>query len=212
MHDTPTTYEIGQFVGFVPIEEPVDLTPDLGKPHYWLQTEPGREMTAQANLVMRKIPFYLPTILKSARIPARQHAAGEDHPDIALPLFPRTIFFTEKVLVAKEMAIRSTPGMLSNPFVMFGERFAVLRPHHVQAIRYIEAGERELYLRAKGRKNMPTYIPRIGETVSFIVDEVLGGRRGTVADIDDAGRITLLVELMKREVRVKTTADRIEPV
>jgi transcription antitermination factor NusG len=208
----PKLYEIGQFVGFVPIEETIDLTPALDASYFILQTEPGREMTAQANLILRRVPFYLPTILRSARISARRHAAGDDHPDVAVPLFPRTILISEKVVAAKEGRIRSTPGILSNPFMRFGEYFAVLRPVAMQAIHYIEAGEREIYYRQKSRKNQPIYIPKVGETVSFMVDEVLGGRRGTVAEIDDEGRISLLMEIMKRTVRVKTTADRIEPV
>lgn len=212
MTNAPALYEIGQIVGYVPIEEPIDLTPEPGARYFWLQTEPGREMTAQTNLILRKVPFYLPTILKPARVSAIRHAACEDHPDIAISLFPRTIFISEKVVAAKECFIRSTPGLLSDPFMRFGEEFAMLRPAAVQAIRYIEAGERELYWRRKKRKNTSVYMPRVGESIRFMVDEVLGGRAGTVADIDDAGRITLLMEIMKREVRVKTTADRIEPV
>lgn len=208
----PKVYEIGQFVGYVPVEEPIDLTPDPGANHYWLQTEPGREMTAQANLLLRKVPFYLPTMLRPARLPSHRHVAGEDHPDVMAPLFPRTIFVSEKVLAAKERSIRSTPGMCSNPFVQFGEEFAVLRPIAMQAIQYIEAGERELYYRARRRKNAPAYIPKVGESVSFLVEEVLGGQRGKVSDIDEQGRITILMEIMKRTVRVRTTADRIEPV
>lgn len=208
----PKLYKIGDFVGFVPIEETIDLTPDPDARYLWLQTEPGREMTAQANLIMRKVPFYLPTMLRPARLPAHSHQAGEDHPDILAPLFPRTIFINEKVVESKERCIRSTPGMLSNPFVRFGEEFAVLQPRAMQAIQYIEAGERELYYRSKKRKNAPVYIPTIGEEVSFLVEEVLGGQRGTVAEVDDDGRITILMEIMKRTVRVKTTSDRIEPV
>jgi hypothetical protein len=205
-----TLYEIGQFVGYVPVEEPVDLTPEPGARYLWLQTEPGREMTAQANLIMRRVPFYLPTILRSARISARRHAAGDDHPDVIIPLFPRTILISEKVVQAKETLIRSTPGMLSNPFMKFGDRFAVLRPLAMQVIQYIEAGERELYYRSKGRTDV--VIPKVGDNVKFLVDEVLGGQRGVVADVDEDGRISLLMEIMKRTVRVKTTADRIEPV
>jgi transcription antitermination factor NusG len=208
----PKVYEIGQFVGYVPIEETVDLTPAPDASYYVLQTEPGREMTAQANLVLRRVPFYLPTILRAARLSARRHAAGEDHEDVAVPLFPRTILISEKVVAVKERIICSTPGMLSEPFMMFGECFARLRPFAMQVIQYIEAGEREVYYRAKGRKGAPVYMPKVGEAVKFMVDEVLGGRRGTVADIDDDGRISLWVEIMKRTVRVKTTADRIEPV
>ncbi len=206
------TYEIGQFVGYVPVEDPVDLTPEPGARYLVLQTEPGREMTAQSNLVIRKVPFYLPTILRAARIPARRHAAGEDHPDVAVPLFPRTILISEKVVQAKEGMIRSTPGMLSNPFMKFGEYFAILRPLAMQVIQYIEAGERELYYRQRGRAGAPAYLPSVGDAVRFLVDEVLGGQRGVVADVDDDGRIGLLMEIMKRTVRVKTTSDRIEPV
>lgn len=208
----PKMYEIGQFVGYVPVEEPLDLTPEDGARYLVLQTEPGREMTAQANLVIRKVPFYMPTILRSARISAKRHGAGADHPDIAVPLFPRTILIIERVVDAKERTIRSTPGMLSNPFMKFGDHFAVLRPIAMQVIQYIEAGERELYYRQKGRPNVPTVLPKVGDAVRFLVDEVLGGQRGVVSEVDDDGRISLLVEIMKRTVRVKTTADRIEPV
>lgn len=208
-------YKIGDFVGFVPIDEPIDLTPDPQAVYLWLQTEPGREMTAQANLIIRKVPFYLPTMLRPARLPARAHQASEDHPDVLAPLFPRTIFISTKVVEAKERCIRTAPGMLPNPFVRFGEDFAMLQPRAMQAIQYIEAGERELYYRSKKRKrspNVPAYIPNIGEEVSFLVEEALGGKRGTVADVDVDGRITILMEIMKRTVRVKTTSDRIEPV
>jgi len=59
---------------------------------------------------------------------------------------------------------------------------------------------------------VPAYLPNVGDAVRFLVDEVLGGQRGVVADVDDDGRISLLMEIMKRTVLVKTTADRIEPV
>jgi transcription antitermination factor NusG len=209
----PNLYKIGDIVGFIPAEEPVDLTPDPQGVYFWLQTEPGREMTAQTNLIMRKVPFYLPTILRAARLPAHRHIAREDHPDVAMPLFPRAIFVSGKVLGAKERCIRSTPGMLANPFVRFGDEFAVLNPLAMQTIQYIEAGERELYLRKKKRpKNLPIYIPQIGEEVSFLVEEVMGGKRGIVSEVDDDGRISILMDIMKRTVRVRTTADRIEPV
>src|ERR1700761_431016 len=123
----PMTYEIGQVVGYVPLEEPIDLTPDGDAEYLWLQTEPGREMTAQANLLLRKIPFYLPTILRPARLPTKKHLAKEDHPDVMLPLFPRSIFVSTWVMAAKEMAIRTTPGMQSNPFIWLDDKPARVR-------------------------------------------------------------------------------------
>jgi hypothetical protein len=212
MQQQPKTYEIGQYVDHVEVEKPIDLTPALDECYFVLQTEPGREMTAQANLLLSKVPFYLPTILRAGRISAKRHAAGETHPDVMVPLFPRTILISEKVVMAKKGRILSTPGMAYNPFMQFGENYAVLRPLGVQAIRYIEAGERELYYRESKRQNVPFYMPKVGEDVSFLVEEVLGGKRGRVEEVDDEGRITLLIEIMKRTVRVRTTADRIEPV
>jgi len=67
-------------------------------------------MTAQANLILRKVPFYLPTILRAARISARRHAEGEDHPDVAMPLFPRMIWSAKRSSKAKHDCIRSTPA------------------------------------------------------------------------------------------------------
>lgn len=208
----PMTYEIGQFVGYVPIEKPVDLTPDPDQNYVVLQTEPGREMTAQANLIMRKVPFYLPTVLRAARISARRHGAGDDHPDVAIPLFPRTLFVAESVVGAKLDLIRTSPGMRSDPFLHIGEWVAMLRPFDVQVVQYIEYGEREIFVRQSGRKVGPVYRPKLGEQVRFLADEVLGKFKGTVSNVDDDGRITLWVELMKRVVRVKTTADHIGPV
>lgn len=179
---------------------------------YVLSTEPNREMTAQANLVLRQIPFYMPTIYRAARLSARQHAAGADHPDITLPLFPRTLFITEKDLERNYHLIPTLPGMTSKPVMMFGEHFAMLRPEGMAAIRYIEAGERELYLRQKRRPQMPAYLPEIGEEVRVLLEEVMGGTCGTVCEVDDKGRITLLTEIMKRTVRVKVSANQIEPV
>lgn len=209
----PRLYKIGEFVGFVETEPVIDLVPDPNDAYFWLQTEPGREMTAQANLIMRKVPFYMPSILRAARLPAAQHLAGEDHPDVSMPLFPRTIFVSAKVMEAKERVIRKSPGMVSNPYVRFGEEFAMLQPRAMRIIQYIEAGERELYLRKKKRpKTLPTYIPEVGEEVRFLVEEVMGGKTGIVSEVDEAGRISILMEIMKRTVRVRTTADRIEPV
>jgi hypothetical protein len=209
----PRLYKIGEVVGYVEAEPPVDLVPDPEDVYFWLQTEPGREMTAQTNLIIRKVPFYLPTILRAARLPAAKHVAGDDHPDIAMPLFPRTIFISGKVLAAKQRAIRSSPGMCSEPFVRFGEEFAKLTPYGMKVIQYIEAGERELYLRKKKRpKTAAAYIPEVGEEVRFLVEEVMGGKTGIVSEVDEAGRISILMEIMKRTVRVRTTADRIEPV
>ncbi|WP_316234645.1 transcription termination/antitermination NusG family protein [Bradyrhizobium sp. SZCCHNR1020] len=192
-------------------------SPELGETqfaaqsYYIVLTEPNREMTAQANLTLRKIPFYLPTIFKPARISARRQAKGEDHPDILVPLFPGIMFIAADVLSWRYELICATPGMRSRPLMQFGEREALLTSVGMQAVRYIEAGEREIYLRAKGRK-LPDHMPKVGEEVRVLVDEVMGGLTGKVIEVDERGRITILAEIMKRMVPVKMTAAQIGPV
>lgn len=202
-----------QIEPFVKIEM---TTADTGPPpevhHVVLMTEPNREMTAQANLIIRRVPFYLPTIFRAARLSARRHAEGGEHPDVTIPLFPRVVLVAEADLERNYSMICATPGMLSRPFMRFGEQVAVLRPRDMQVIRYIEAGERAQYLRKKFKKQISGYRPQIGEEVRILVDELLGGMTGKVSEMDSSGRITILTELMKRTVRVKLTANQIEPV
>lgn len=206
--------KIEPFVGCVAAvaASPVGIAAEVDSPCYVLQTEGNREMTAQANLVMRGVRFYLPTIYRVARISARSHAQGVERPDVHMPLFPRTLFVAVEELDRHYRTICATPGMLPRPVMRFGDQFAIIAPREMMVIRYIEAGEREVYLRQKGRKAAPEYLPVVGEEVQIIIDEVLGGLRGRVAEVDGPGRITLLAEIMKRTARVKVTASQIEPV
>jgi transcription antitermination factor NusG len=207
-----TTYKIGDFVDFVPREPAIDLTSEQASRWYIVQTEPGREMTAQANLLIRKVPFYLPTMLKPARLPKRLHQAKVEHPDIIRPLFQGVLFVAEPVIAARYETIARTPGICARPLWRFGESVAVLTPSSMQVIRYIEAGEKELYLRQKGRAPKSCYLPKVGDEVTILLNEITGSLRGRISEVDARERITILVDLMKRQVRVHATADQITPV
>lgn len=204
-------FKIGDFVETVPPEDVIDLTPTHAENWLIVLTEPNREMSAQASLLLRRIPFYLPTILRPARLSAKAHAAGDTHEDVARPLFPGMIFITSRIVAAQDRTIRCTPGIIgSRPYLRLGDDAAIVTPMAMRAIQYIEAGERELYLY---QRNRPSGLKvRVNDRVRLLVDDVLGPREGTIADIDDAGRITLLMEIMKRTVRVRMTADRIGAV
>lgn len=205
-------YRIGDFVETIVREQAVDLSPTQDENWLIVQTEPSREMTAQANLLMRRVPFYLPTILRPGRLSARAHAAGETHPDVARPLFPGMIFVASRIVSAHDRTIRCTPGILGpRPYLRLGDETALVTPIAMRVIQYIEAGERELYFLQRNRKADVLRMKQ-GDRVRLLVDDVLGPREGTVTDIDDAGRITLLMEIMKRAVRVRLTADRIGEV
>jgi transcription antitermination factor NusG len=188
------------------------VEPREGICYFVMLAEPNREMTAQANLVIRHVPFYLPTIFRPARLPAKAQRLGLPRADIAMPLFPGVVFIAMDIVVERLDMIRSAPGMRSQPFMKFGDREAVLRPLGMRIVKEIEAGERERYFHRK-RRTTSRYIPNIGDDVSVIVNQILGSSlRGKVSKIDDRGRIEILAEIMKRTVRIETTANQIEPV
>jgi transcription antitermination factor NusG len=191
------------------------IEPRPGVSYFVMLAEPNRELTAQANLFMRRVPHFLPTIFRAGRLPARlqgQKDAQHERPDVAMPLFPRMIFIAEDVVESMLHLIRSAPGMCSNPFLKFGEEFARLRPLGIETVRAIEGTEREKYFARKRKAGAPAWLPEIGAEVRFLLDEVLAGVEGKVSEVDEKGRITILTEIMKRTVRVHVTANQIEPV
>ncbi|MCG6204183.1 hypothetical protein LPW26_06020 [Rhodopseudomonas sp. HC1] len=203
-------FKIGQFVDYVAIEKPIDIAPTSDCRWLVLMTEPNRVFTVTANLTLRKVAFYVPTELHAAKLPARQHQQGKDHPDVVKPIFPGIVFVPEREVAAKEGLIRSTYGVLtSRPFMRFGEEVAIVRPSAMAIIHGIEVTEREAYLEKKGRPNVRF---AIGDQVRAAVGELLGGHNGTIEAIDDHGRITLLMDIFKRKVRVHLSQDQVEPL
>lgn len=199
-------------VGAFPRRSPA-IEPRPDENYVVLLAEPNREMTAQANLIIRRVPFYMPTIFRMGRLSPRLVAMGADRPDVPIPLFPRVLLVPELEVDYHFELIRTAPGMLSHPFMRFGERVAMLRPLDMQVVKAIEASERHRYLSRKNRLGDGGWMPEIGDEVRFLMDDVLSGITGTVSDIDDNGRITVLTELLKRATPVKNvTSGRIEPV
>ncbi len=208
--------KVGDIVGHVPIEPPLDVTPVPGCRWYVLETETGREMTATANLALRRVPFYVPMMLVVGRLSRGDLGKGITRPDVAKPLFPGLIFIAENVAASKDRLIRSCYGVSSRPYMRFGPDLAILDPDNMAIVQGIEQLERERYLNAKAdakaEADRPKYVPTVGDKVRFAIKELLGDRNGTITDIDAQGRITLLVQIMKRKVRVTVTSDQIVPV
>jgi transcription antitermination factor NusG len=229
-----TKLQIGQFVDFVKLEKPIDIRPSTDCCWYALLTEPNRVFTVTANLTLRRVSFYVPTFLKAAKLPMRQHLSGAPHPDVTHPIFPGIVFIPE---MSDEMLTRAMTayGVLPvhPPLMRFGESIAVIRPDAMRDIQAIETVEREKFFaersareqdlekeaerKAKleackagraGSKIDPWF--KTGEQVRIAVGEALAGYGGTIQDIDDHGRITLLTAIMKREVRVHLWQDQVE--
>lgn len=200
--------EIGQFVDFVAVDKPIDIAPTQACRWLVLLTEPNREFTTTANLMLRKVPFYVPTYTKAGRLPLRLHRAGKTHPEVVRPIFAGMVFVPQIVVEANEDLVRSAYGVVSShPFMRFGDEIAIIRPEVMEIIHGVELTERERYLASKGRRGIRF---QVGDEVRAAVGELLGGRGGTIEHIDDHGRITLLMEIFKRKVRVHLTQDQVE--
>lgn len=206
-----TKLEIGQFVDFVRVDKPIDLTPREDCDYVALLTEPNREFTVAANLTLRKLPFYVPTFSKPALLPKRAHLAGKVHPEVVRPLFPGIVLIPADIGDEQLVRVFAAYGVMQvhPPLMRFGDRIAVLRPSDMALIRGIELTERERYLSRRGRGEVRF---KIGDAVRAAVGELLGGHGGTVEDIDDHGRITVLMDIFKRKVRVHLTQDQVEAV
>ncbi len=196
-------------------EPPLDLT------HFpetrWLivQSEPGREMTLAGNLTLRRVPFYMPTFVKSARIDSRIYKPGMERPDVHRPLFPGLIFVTEQVAAAAWSTIACAYGVsYSRPFMEFGPGLAFVYPDQMEIIRGIEQIERETYLAKRNADAAGKVVIRfsVGDKVRVRLNQMFGGKVGAIGEIDDAGRITVLMDIMKRKVRVRMTRDQVEAV
>lgn len=207
-----TKLQIGQFVDFIEVEKPLDIAPTEDCRWLVLLTEPNREFTVTANLTLRRVPLYEPTYTKIGGLPTKAHLARKTHPDIVRPIFPGILFVREDVVAAKRDLIRTAYGVLGNdPFMRFGplpRDVAVVRPDAMRIIQGIELLEREKYLAERDRRVHPRFA--VGEEVRTAVGQLLGGYNGTIEHIDDQGRITLLMAIMKREVRVHLTQDKID--
>jgi transcription antitermination factor NusG len=193
------------------------IEPRPDRCYFVMRAEPNRELTAQANLILRQVPFYLPTIFRVARISHRHMQQGRPRPDVPIALFPGMIFIAEDVVARMAKLLRNVPGFQERPFLTFGmlpdgsPQFAMIRPLGMAAIQMIESDERRKYFDRKRKAGQSSWTPEIGQDVKFLVDEVLGGLEGKVSEVDDKGRITIFTEIMKRTVRVHVTANQIEP-
>jgi transcriptional antiterminator RfaH len=209
---TPSTFSIGDVVGFVEPEPAIDIAPWQDCRWYILQTEPSREFTVTANLTLRRVPFYVPTHVRPAHV--NRYRAGQAKPDVHRPLFPGMVFIADNVAEAKDRAIRVSYGVAARPYLHFGEHRAVMDAGQMAIVQGIEALLRDRYEARRRRETNGKVEIRhfVGDAVRVHVEELLGGEVGVIDDIDERGRITVLMNIMKRKVRVRMTQDQVDPV
>jgi transcriptional antiterminator RfaH len=158
-----------------------------------VHTQPRLELWARTNLWERGLEVYLPRCERR-----RRHARRVD--TITVPLFPRYLFVRADLLQGDRRRIDTAPGVAYT--VAFGDRPAPIAESVIAEIRSREDGDGLVRLD-------PTLGLRPGGAVR-ITEGALAEQTGLFC-ASDSNRVTVLLTLLGRPVRVQIAADRIAP-
>ena len=157
---------------------------------YVVQTQINGEVKAARNLLRQGYEVYLPRYIKR-----RRHARKVDF--VAKPLFPRYLFVAIDMATQRWRSIRSTFGV--SHLVTNGDEPAVVPEGGVRALKVREDAKGFVKLHAA-----PAFAP--GDKV-----RVLGGafmdNAGLFNGMADQDRVSILLEMLGRQVRVVLDAD-----
>ena len=151
---------------------------------YVVNSQPGAEAKASRHLERQGYRVYLPRWRKR-----RSHARRVEW--IAAPLFPRYLFVGFDIEITRWRAIHSTVGV--GHLVCNGGLPTPMPEGIVEAIRSREAENGLIEVKPSFRKGQPVIV---GE--GPFLDQI-----GLFESMNDAERITILLNLLGRDIRVK---------
>jgi transcriptional antiterminator RfaH len=157
---------------------------------YVVQTQPHAESKAAAHLARQGFDTYLPRILKR-----RRHARRVD--TVAAPLFPRYMFVIVDVAAQRWRAIQSTIGV--SRLVCNGERPAPISAQVIDELRRRE--DDRGFVKLEQRPRFAS-----GDKVR-VLDGVFSTCLGLFEGMTDGERVTILLDLLGRKVRVVLDGD-----
>jgi transcriptional antiterminator RfaH len=159
---------------------------------YVVQTQPNGEAKAALNLRRQGYEIYFPRYLK-----LRRHARRVDF--VARPLFPRYMFVTIDLAVQRWRAIQSTVGVAR--LVTNGDEPAMVPDGVVRAIRAREDDKGFVAL-----DNRQDFAP--GDRVRVLAGAFVDSA-GLFDGLADHDRISILLDMLGRKVRVLIDADMV---
>jgi transcriptional antiterminator NusG len=163
-----------------------------------VRVEPQREATTMMRLVARQFEVYAPFFPKSVRQNYFRRRI------VTAALFPSYLFVA--LTPGKDCRDRywseviATTGVLG--FLILDEEPAVVRDDHLLAIKLTEA-------RLGGRPKLPF---DVGSSVEIDDGGLLHGHLGTIEQLDERGRISVLMSLFGRQTRVWVSANQVRVV
>ena len=159
---------------------------------YVVHTKPGKERVAEGNLLRQGFEAYLP------RLASRKRHARRTI-EVAVPLFPRYLFVALDLAVERWRSVNGTYGV--QRLVAFGERPAALPDGVVPDLKAREGADGVIRETAVRRFEKGERVAIAGGALSEN-DAVFEAR-------DGAGRVTVLLSMLGRQVSVRLSEDRI---
>ncbi|MBL8700121.1 MAG: transcriptional activator RfaH [Alphaproteobacteria bacterium] len=156
---------------------------------YVVHTQPHGESRALANLLRQDFAAYLPRYRGR-----RRHAGRVD--DVSKPLFPRYLFVAMDIAQQRWRAIQSTFGV--SHLVCRGDEPAAVPDGVVEAIRAREDD--------KGWIRLGTAASLAAGAAVRVLDGAFADRLGLFEAMTDDARVTVLLDLLGRRVRVALPA------
>jgi transcriptional antiterminator RfaH len=166
------------------------MTGDIAPRWYVAQTRPRAEGLAVAHLNRQGFPTYLPRYLKR-----RRHARRVEI--VAAPFFPRYLFVSVDMETQRWRSIQSTLGV--SRLVCNGDQPAVVDNRIIESLH-----QRENDLGFIQLDRRPRF--QVGEKVR-ILDGAFSDSLGLYEGMTDRERVTILLDLLGRKVRVILDAD-----
>lgn len=163
---------------------------DIAPRWYVAQTRPRAEVLAVAHLNRQGFPTYLPRYLKR-----RRHARRVEI--VAAPFFPRYLFVSVDMETQRWRSIQSTLGV--SRLVCNGDQPAVVDNRIIESLH-----QRENDLGFIQLDRRPRF--QVGEKVR-ILDGAFSDSLGLYEGMTDRERVTILLDLLGRKVRVILDAD-----
>jgi transcriptional antiterminator RfaH len=162
---------------------------------YVAQTHPHAETKASAHLQRQGFETYLPRYLKR-----RRHARRIE--TVVAPLFPRYLFVSVDMTTQRWLSIRSTIGVTR--LVCDGDRPAAVPVSVFEDLKRREDPDGFILLDRKPRFSR-------GDTVC-VLEGVFQDCLGLYEDMSGDERVTILLDLLGRKVRVNLEPDALAAV
>jgi transcriptional antiterminator RfaH len=168
------------------------MTEAAGWSWYVVQTQVNGEIKAGQNLVRQGYEIYLPRYLKR-----RRHARKVDF--VAKPLFPRYLFVAVDVATQRWRSIQSTIGV--SHLISNGDDPATVSAGVVRALKGREDTKGFIQMDSK-----PAFAP--GDRVRVLAGAFMDNA-GLFNGLADHDRVSILLDMLGRKVRVLLDADMV---